>query len=190
MSIAKYKQISLSSLKELVVTVTSYSELMRKLGYKGMGIQPQLKSYLEENGIDTSHFKGHAWNKGLSQVKENRPKKSQINSFKKRLIQERGHQCEQCKNINWLDKPIPLQLHHIDGNHYNNNLNNLQLLCPNCHALTDTYCGKNRRKYNISDEDFLIALNNTASINAACKALGIPANESNYRRARQLLHNR
>jgi predicted HNH restriction endonuclease len=42
-----------------------------------------------------------------------------------------------------LKKPIPLELHHKDGNRYNNSLNNLMLLCPNCHALTDNYRAKN-----------------------------------------------
>lgn len=55
------------------------------------------------------------------------------------------HICEICKNTVWLDKPISLELHHIDGNPMNNNLDNLQLLCPNCHAQTETYRAKNRR---------------------------------------------
>lgn len=41
-------------------------------------------------------------------------------------------------------------MHHIDGNYKNNNLSNLQLLCPNCHSQTDNYCGnanKNKKKY-------------------------------------------
>lgn len=42
-----------------------------------------------------------------------------------------------------MGEPIPLQLDHIDGNHTNNKLENLQILCPNCHAKTPTYCGKN-----------------------------------------------
>ena len=39
----------------------------------------------------------------------------------------------------WMGKPIPLELHHKDGNHYNNDLSNLEILCPNCHAQTDNY---------------------------------------------------
>jgi len=37
----------------------------------------------------------------------------------------------------WLDEEIPLELHHIDGNHYNNSFENLMILCPNCHALEE-----------------------------------------------------
>lgn len=55
----------------------------------------------------------------------------------------RGHQCEECKLSTWNNKPIPLDVHHIDGRWDNNKLNNLKLLCKNCHALTDSYGSKN-----------------------------------------------
>ncbi len=45
----------------------------------------------------------------------------------------------------WLNKPIPLELHHKDGDNTNNELDNLELLCPNCHALTDNYRGRNKQ---------------------------------------------
>lgn len=63
--------------------------------------------------------------------------------IRKYLLNVRGHQCEECKNCIWNDQPIPLEMDHIDGNHENNNLDNLRLLCPNCHALTSTYKAKN-----------------------------------------------
>lgn len=63
--------------------------------------------------------------------------------LKKHLITLRGYLCEECKNNEWLNKPITLELEHVDGNSENNNLKNLKLLCPNCHACTNTYKGKN-----------------------------------------------
>jgi RecJ-like exonuclease len=45
-----------------------------------------------------------------------------------------------------LGEEIPLELHHIDGNHFNNDLSNLMVLCPNCHAKTDSYRGKKNKK--------------------------------------------
>ena len=56
------------------------------------------------------------------------------------------HRCEQCGNTEWQGVPIPLEVHHINGNRRDNDLCNLQLLCPNCHALTPTYRGKNIKK--------------------------------------------
>ena len=51
--------------------------------------------------------------------------------------------CSRCNLTEWLGQLIPLELEHIDGDNSNNSLENLCLLCPNCHALTPTYRGKN-----------------------------------------------
>ena len=44
------------------------------------------------------------------------------------------HRCEGCDNTTWNGRPVPLELHHVDFNRFNNALDNLRLLCPNCHA--------------------------------------------------------
>ena len=59
------------------------------------------------------------------------------------LIETRGNICEECHNDTWNNKPIPLEMHHVDGDSNNNMPTNIQLLCPNCHALTDTFKAKN-----------------------------------------------
>lgn len=56
------------------------------------------------------------------------------------------HQCELCGLETWLNQPIPIELHHIDGNHDNNELDNLQILCPNCHALQPNNSGAANKK--------------------------------------------
>jgi hypothetical protein len=56
-------------------------------------------------------------------------------------------QCENCLLEEWNSKKIPLELHHINGNRFDNRLENLQLLCCNCHAQTDTYKVQNAYKY-------------------------------------------
>lgn len=60
------------------------------------------------------------------------------------LIRWRGYKCESCKLAQWLSKPITLEVEHIDGNSENNCLENVQLLCPNCHSQTPTYKAKNK----------------------------------------------
>lgn len=65
-------------------------------------------------------------------------------SRKQYLLQIRELKCEICKNTIWNDRPIPIEMDHIDGNHENNNENNLRLICPNCHAQTNTYKSKNK----------------------------------------------
>ena len=64
-------------------------------------------------------------------------------SRRKRLVLERGHRCESCKLSQWCEQPIPLELDHIDGHPEHNDKSNLRLLCPNCHALTEHWKGRN-----------------------------------------------
>lgn len=62
-----------------------------------------------------------------------------------RLIKEgyKEHKCESCDLTEWLGQPISLELDHIDGDRTNHIYSNLRILCPNCHAQTETYRGKN-----------------------------------------------
>lgn len=72
----------------------------------------------------------------------------QTNKLRIKLLKEglKKHICERCGNSEWEGQPIPLEVHHINGDKTKNELSNLQLLCPNCHALTSTYRGKNIKK--------------------------------------------
>ena len=63
------------------------------------------------------------------------------------LIRKRRLRCEHCGRSEWEDNPIPLEIHHIDGNRTNNEDANLELNCPNCHALTPNFKGRNKRHY-------------------------------------------
>lgn len=83
----------------------------------------------------------------LADIFSGKHKTFQTHKLKSRLLKEgiKQHSCECCGLSFWLDKPIPLELHHVDGNKYNNQIENLSLLCPNCHALTDNYRAKNIR---------------------------------------------
>ena len=112
-----------------------------------------LKKFIQKHTINISHFTGQAWNKGKiigpkRSVEDYLTNKHFIISFKlkNRLIKE-GYfesKCYNCNLIEWLGQPIPIELHHKDGNVENNLLENLTILCPNCHTLTDNYRGKGK----------------------------------------------
>jgi hypothetical protein len=113
-------------------------------------------------------------------------------SHKLVLIKERGHVCESCGNSKWMGKDIPIQLEHIDGNNNNNIKENLKLLCPNCHAQTDTYCGKNIPKKSekdcVSDDEFKRALKETKNIRQALIKLCLTPKGAHYARAYRLMY--
>ena len=102
-------------------------------------------------------YDGNQSGKGISKSRSDKmnlieylenSKDIQTNKVRIRLLEEgyKEHRCEYCGLTTWLDKPIPLELHHKDGDRTNNTLENFVLLCPNCHAFTDSYRGKNSRK--------------------------------------------
>lgn len=122
-------------IKEAVSNSYSVAEMCRQLGLiPAGGNYASMKRRIARYDIDTSHFTGQGWNKGNYSDEPN----SKI-SIKGKLIRERGHQCEKCKNTTWFELPIALELEHIDGNNSNNSEDNLLLLCPNCHAQTKTW---------------------------------------------------
>ncbi|RZK30588.1 MAG: HNH endonuclease [Hymenobacter sp.] len=109
--------------------------------------------------LDTRHFTGKGWNAGPRYrmlgkpfswegiLVENSPYTSTFR-LRNRLIEYglKEAKCENCNLAEWLGKAIPLELHHANGVNNDHRLANLQLLCPNCHALTENYRGKNQRK--------------------------------------------
>lgn len=103
------------------------------------------------------------------------------------LLKIREHRCECCGLSEWNGLPITLQAHHIDGDKTNNMLENLSLLCPNCHSQTDNYCSKNIHKEPVSDELLIEALQKQPSIRQALLSVGLSDGSVNYKRARALL---
>lgn len=169
-------------------------EVAIKLGYSpdGGGSITIIKDMLKIKNFDTSHFTGQGWNKNnFDYSRFQMGKAIKITAALPAIVALRGHRCECCQNTIWNNQPIPLEIHHLDGNHLNNELNNLQLLCPNCHALTNNYCGKNSNRHNlqeISDELFIEALTTTPNVRQALLKLGLTAAGGNYARAYNLIN--
>jgi len=82
----------------------------------------------------------------LIEILEGKHPNYQTLKLKNRLIKEgvKENKCEICDITEWNDKPLNMQLDHIDGNPHNHILTNLRMTCPNCHSQTPTYCGKNK----------------------------------------------
>ena len=161
------KRIYIKYTKELLTTVVKESrsvrDLMLKLGLRACGGNYKIMSArLNRMDIDISHFSGAGWRKGmkgsylkidLSKVLSKDSKYSTgspYQSFKvKKLLYDNGlkkKECESCGITEWLGGLIVFELHHIDGNSFNNELENLQILCPNCHSITENFRGKNIKK--------------------------------------------
>ncbi len=125
-----------------VPNVTSLSELLNTLNLKCAGGNfSNMKRILQKLNVDTSHWTGQAWSK--HQQLKDWSDYTRAQSVKSHLVKFRGHKCEDCDRVTWKNKDIPLEIHHIDGDRTNNVYENLQLLCPNCHAMTDNW--RNRK---------------------------------------------
>lgn len=145
-------------IKTAVKENLSIAGVCRQLGLKAAGGNYKtFHAKIKEYNIDTTHFTGQVWNIGerytpikLAQpIEEILVKYSTFSTSKlnKRLLKEgvKEYRCECCNNVEWMGEPIPLELHHIDGINTNHRIENLQMLCPNCHAFTDNYRGKGKK---------------------------------------------
>lgn len=117
--------------------------------------QDTFNSYLKKMNIEYSgqqakkgQQKGsNTYKSALYYIENNIP----ITSFrlKEKLIRDglKKKCCEKCGISIWQGELLPLELHHKDGNHFNNSLTNLEILCPNCHSIQEGNSGANKGKY-------------------------------------------
>ena len=89
--------------------------------------------------------KSYKWIK-LQDILDGKHPEYQTFKLKLRLLSDgiKENKCEMCGITEWQGKLLSMQLDHIDGNSHNHILDNLRLVCPNCHSQTDTYCGRNK----------------------------------------------
>ena len=191
-TIAKWRNFTLQEIEQYVQESNSYASLAEKLGYNSSSgsYLKTIKTMVDELELDVSHFTGQGWNKDNYNYERFRKGVTIKSSYAiKSLVFLRGHRCEQCGETKWLGDSIPLEVHHVDGDPLNNEMDNLKLLCPNCHACTDNYRGKNINKgtRKISDDEFAKYVRDNINIRQALKAMGLSAKGGNYQRARDII---
>jgi len=140
-----YKTYTKNQIEKAVKKSISWRQVMEILNPTAnySSSQSNIKNKAIKFGIDFSHFLGQGW--AIGKVARNKKtssfylgKKTDIRGTKlKSLLFEEGlkeKKCENCKNTDWLGSMLVLELHHIDCNPKNNNIENLKILCPNCHS--------------------------------------------------------
>jgi len=103
---------------------------------------------------------------------------------RRRVLYEQKHKCNKCGLENWMDVPLSLEVDHIDGDHSNNNRENLEGLCPNCHSITPTWRGRNKACNKVTDVELSQALHERQAL----ISVGMAAKGANYCRANKLLN--
>jgi hypothetical protein len=116
-----------------------------------------IKAHIKRLDLDTSHFLGQGWSRGKPTASSFAPRPIEEllvdgtsiggSRLLRRLVREglKEARCESCQRACWRGFDIPLELDHVNGDPTDNRVENLRVLCPNCHALTPTYCGRNRQ---------------------------------------------
>lgn len=145
---------------EAVKSSYSIAQILSKLNkIPSGGNYKTVKRLIKKFNLDVSHLLGQSYLKGKTYTKapifsneevfcKNSLYKGTTCNIKKRILKHGflEKKCYSCNNTNWLSQEMPLELEHKNGDNNDNRLENLTLLCPNCHALTPTYRGKNKKK--------------------------------------------
>lgn len=146
--------------RQAVAQSLSVRQVLERVGLvPAGGNYKTVHSRINRLELDISHFTGKGWNAGPRYRMLGKPFSwdeilienslyTSTTRLRNRLIEYglKEAKCESCGLTEWLSKSIPLELHHANGVNNDHRLANLRLLCPNCHALTENYRGKNQRR--------------------------------------------
>ena len=151
--ISKVYQVSDEDFIKIIQQSNTYSDCLRALGLgtNGGSSTDILKRRIKELDCSVDHFnqknkQAYQAKYSLDEILVENSSYANIASLKRRLINENRleYKCAICGLTNWLNKPISLQLDHINGINNDHRITNLRFLCPNCHSQTDTFAGKNK----------------------------------------------
>ena len=154
-------KIKKEDISEIIKKSISIADVLRALNLLPRGSNYKtIKKYIKLYELDTSHFLGQSHLKGKTRINVKiKPLENYLivdspldpSFLKKRLIRENilEYKCNECAITIWNNKNIVLHLDHINGINDDHRLENLRLLCPNCHSQTPTYCGRNAKHKNV-----------------------------------------
>jgi 5-methylcytosine-specific restriction endonuclease McrA len=154
-------------LRRAVAANKSAAGVLRAMGCPRSGsAHARLRTLIAELALDTIHWLGHAWNRGgttsSSRPFQGRPLEQILTKgsghtnrhYLKHRLRRAGllpPTCAECGLAEWRGRPISLELDHVNGDKTDWRLENLRLLCPNCHSQTPTYCARNRDANRLMD---------------------------------------
>lgn len=141
----RWQRISDEEFIDAIVKSTNYAQAVAAMNDTDTGAaRRHIKIRCGQLDISTAHFHQDK----LADADYDLPMRRSPGALRRRLIRKGilPAECAWCHLTEWRGQPVSLELDHIDGDRTNNKLENVRLLCPNCHAQTETYRGRNRKK--------------------------------------------
>lgn len=197
-------KINIEQVIKVIQESKSIAEVNEKIGYQRESTAGyrRIKNIIKEYRIDISHFTGQKWSKGTNiltndklghkhKIEDIFIENSKVSrSHVKKLIIKNNlipYICKRCKITEWQGEKLSLHLEHENGIRNDNRLENLTFLCPNCHSLTNSYCGRNvKSKLPKTEKEVLEAVIGSKNIREILMKLGL-SDGPNYSRIKRIL---